>query len=132
MSFLKRVLSWLGLFPTPGSRYYEIDEGSQMSLRTLADYEGRSEHELLPDVLAAGFDQYRSDEAIWRKWESLTSREKDVTALMCLGMKNREIAVYLTLSPETVKTHIHNVFTKFDVKSRNELRYLLRKWNFSN
>jgi DNA-binding NarL/FixJ family response regulator len=54
-----------------------------------------------------------------------------VSALTCLKFTNAEIAEYLTISPETVKTHIRNVLSKFNLHSKNELRQNLSDWDFS-
>ncbi len=131
MSILKRFLTWIGLRPKPGPRYYEISESLQVTLKTLADHEGRPEHEIIPDILAAGLTQYRSLDELWPKWESLTPREQDIAAFTCLGFTNRQISAHLSLSPETIKTHVRNVLAKFDVNSKADLRHMLAGWDFS-
>ena len=62
MSIWQRILYLIGKRPTPGPRTYEINESLQVSLSTLAKHEGRPEHELFPDILAAGLNQYQSVE----------------------------------------------------------------------
>lgn len=131
MSIFDFLLKLIGRRPKPGPRYYEISESLQITLSTLARHEGRPEQELLPDLLAAGLDQYRSVEELWPKWESLSPREQDVAALTCLGLTNRQIAARLSLSPETIKTHIRNVLLKFELNSKEELRHILAGWDFS-
>lgn len=131
MSILQRLLYWIGLRPTPGPRHYEISESLQGSLKTLAEHERRPEHELAQDLFAAGLTQYRSFEELWHKWESLSPRERDVTAFTCLGLTNRQIAAHLSLSPDTIKTHIRNVLVKFGLNSKAELRHILADWDFS-
>ena len=66
-----------------------------------------------------------------QKWESLSARERDVAALICLGYSNQEIAVRLVITTGTVKTHITNILRKFQLNSRYELRNLLSPWDFS-
>ena len=131
MSIWQRFLYLIGKRPTPGPRTYEITESLQVTLSTLAQHEGRPEHELIPDLLAAGLNQYRSVEKLWPRWESLSPRERDIAALTCLGYTNRQISARLSLSPETIKTHVRNVLLKFDVKSKAELRHILGDWDFS-
>ena len=130
MSFIRHLLYLLGFRSKDGSRYYEISESLDITLNTLATHEGRTAQELFPDLLAAGLIQYQSAETNWRKWESLTERERDVTALTCLGLTNRQIAERLSLSPETVKTHIRNILSKFEVNGKRELRHILAGWDF--
>jgi DNA-binding CsgD family transcriptional regulator len=131
MSILERLLYLIGLRPNPSPRTYEIVESLHTSLSTLAQHAGRPEHELLPDLLAAGLTQYYSTNEIWKKWESLSPRERDITALACLGFTNRQIAARLGISPETVKTHVRNVLVKFNLHSKTELRLALSTWDFS-
>lgn len=131
MSFMQRLLYLLGLRPKPDSHYYEISESLQVTLNTLAEHEGRPAQELIPDLVAAGVDQYRSIDKHWSNWESLSQREREVAALTCLGLTNRQIAARLSLSPDTVKTHIRNVLAKFDLNSKKELRHILANWDFS-
>jgi len=45
-------------------------------------------------------------------WELLTRREREVLKLVVEGMKNREIAVYLSLSTKTIEKHRANVMHK--------------------
>lgn len=131
MSTLRRLLNWLGLYTKSDSRYYEVSESMQVTLGTLAKYEGRSEQELFLDLVAAGLNQYRSIDRYWPNWESLSERERDIVALTCLGLTNRQIAARLSLSPDTVKTHIRNVLKKFSTNSKDELRHILARWDFS-
>lgn len=134
MSIWHRFLYWIGLRSDPGSRYFEISESLQTSLSTLASHEGRPEQKLAQDLLAAGLTQYYSTDEIWRKWESLTAREREVVALVCLEFTNREIGARLGISPETVKTRLHNAQRKFGLHTRSELRFLLvtiARWDFN-
>ena len=49
---------------------------------------------------------------------TLTPREVEVLALVAQGLRNREIALALTLSEETVQVHVRNILSKLDVKDR--------------
>jgi DNA-binding NarL/FixJ family response regulator len=50
----------------------------------------------------------------------LTSREKQVLALVVMGMTNAEIAAKMYLAESTVKSHLSSAFNKLGVSSRNE------------
>jgi LuxR family maltose regulon positive regulatory protein len=52
--------------------------------------------------------------------EPLTNREQEVLALLAAGLKNRDIAAQLVISPETVKKHTSNIYTKLGVRGRIE------------
>jgi DNA-binding NarL/FixJ family response regulator len=54
----------------------------------------------------------------------LTPREADVLDQLQLGRSNAEIAVALSVSIETVRTHARSVFRKLGVKGRRELATL--------
>ncbi|MEA2222788.1 MAG: hypothetical protein QOH83_1164 [Solirubrobacteraceae bacterium] len=54
----------------------------------------------------------------------LTPREADVLDQLQLGRSNGEIAVALSVSVETVRTHARSVFRKLGVKDRRELTSL--------
>jgi two-component system nitrate/nitrite response regulator NarL len=51
----------------------------------------------------------------------ITRREKDIIEHLCRGMKNKEIAVALAITPGTVKTHLMHVFEKTGMKDRFQL-----------
>jgi DNA-binding CsgD family transcriptional regulator len=53
--------------------------------------------------------------------ENLTPREKQVFKLLMTKMNNEEIQDKLSISKNTLKTHIRNVYAKSGVKSRYEL-----------
>jgi len=133
MSIWDRLLYLIGLRQTPGPRTYHLDvsDSLQVTLSTIAQDEGRPEHDLIPELLNAGLDQYTSKERIWKKWDSLSPRERDVAAFVCLGYTNRQIAARLSISPETVKDCLESVFRKFNINKRTELRLILSIWNFS-
>ena len=48
----------------------------------------------------------------------LTQRESEVLALIVSGRSNRAIAAKLTVSEETVKTHVRGIYRKLDVTDR--------------
>lgn len=51
---------------------------------------------------------------------SLTAREEETLVLLTKGYSNKEIADYLHLSIETVRSHLKNIYTKMHVRSRAE------------
>ncbi len=51
----------------------------------------------------------------------LTPREADVLDQLQLGRSNAEIAIALSISIETVRTHVRSVFRKLGIKGRREL-----------
>lgn len=53
--------------------------------------------------------------------DPLTDREQEILEVLLDGKSNREIATALLISESTVKTHVRNIFSKYDVRSRAEL-----------
>ena len=56
-----------------------------------------------------------------RKTYGLTPRELEVVGCIVEGCSNRDIAKQFTLSEETVKRHLSNIFDKTGVSTRLEL-----------
>ena len=50
----------------------------------------------------------------------LTEREQEVLGLIAQGKKNLEIADILSISPGTVRVHVHSILHKLKVKNRME------------
>ena len=51
----------------------------------------------------------------------ITRRERDIIEHLCRGLKNKEIAEALAITPGTVKTHLMHVFEKTGMKDRFQL-----------
>lgn len=57
----------------------------------------------------------------FRSDDLLTKREMEIVDLVCLGLRNRQIAEQCALTEGTVKIHLNSVFRKLGVSSRAEL-----------
>ncbi len=51
----------------------------------------------------------------------ITDREKEIIEYVCRGYGNKEIALKLSMSEHTVKTHLSTIFRKFNIRSRAKL-----------
>ena len=50
-------------------------------------------------------------------WHGLTRRERQVIKMIAEGLKTREIAEVLSLSPKTIEKHRTNMMNKLDLHS---------------
>jgi DNA-binding NarL/FixJ family response regulator len=112
------------------SRVFPADQELLAAIQEAAQQQGRTEEEVWMEFVRAGRDQYLQTGELEVRWDSLTEREQEVTALACLGYRNYEIAETLGISHETVKTHLQNIFNKFEIHNRSELRRVLKDWQF--
>ena len=55
----------------------------------------------------------------------MTDRETEVAHLIERGMTNAEIAAELFITPKAVEYHLGNIYAKFGLKGRRQLRRLL-------
>jgi signal transduction histidine kinase/DNA-binding CsgD family transcriptional regulator len=99
-----------------------IGLGQQMGLRTMRErvkqaggnWEITSKHGAGTTVKARFPLSMPSPAAI------LTRRERGVLQLLVEGLSNKEIAERLSVSPETVKSHIHHILQKMQVHDRTQ------------
>jgi two-component system NarL family response regulator len=60
----------------------------------------------------------------------LTEREREVLALIATGKKNNDIAEILSISPGTVRVHVHSILHKLNVKDRTQAAlFVMQKQN---
>ncbi len=60
------------------------------------------------------------------KYTVLTEREKQIMHHANEGLRNKEIAERLFISPGTAKKHLKNIFQKLDAKNKIQA---INKWN---
>ena len=111
----------------------QLDDQSIELLHELVQGQDYGIEELATRLLAQAIrEHHRSIDENVRLWETLSARQQQVAALICLKYTNDEIAEKLHISSDTVKTHVSNVLRKFNVRGRHQLAHILRKWDFSN
>jgi DNA-binding NarL/FixJ family response regulator len=77
----------------------------------------------MPPGLQAAFTQDDPDAP-----KRLTRRESEIIRCVAMGMRNAEVAEHLSLSENTVKTHLTNIFQKLGIRDRLELtHYAIRR-----
>lgn len=109
-----------------------VNHNTYSMLTELAREEGTSIEKLALDLIEKEvikrYEKTNEHELIW---ESLSERQKEVAALACLDYTNVEIAEKMSVSIETVKKHMTEALRKFGIRGRHQLRYILKKWDFS-
>lgn len=71
------------------------------------------------EIMTKTILENRDKDIITRKDQStLTPREIEILSFIAAGTKNEHIAEELFISPNTVKTHIYNIFKKINVPNR--------------
>jgi ATP/maltotriose-dependent transcriptional regulator MalT len=132
MSLLSRLLQYLlGERDRPeSSRVFLQDEELIAVIKDVAKQQKRAEEEVMADFTKVGLNQYLSQNELQERWSSLSHREQQVVALVCLGYRNYEIAQALGIAPETVKSHLQHIFDKLHLRGSKELRLALKDWDF--
>lgn len=132
MSILRRLIQSLlpKKRPVDESRVFLQDEELIAVIKDVARQQSRAEEDVIADFTKVGLNQFLTQTQLEERWSSLSHREQQVVALICLGYRNYEIASTLVIAPETVKTHLQHIFAKFDLRGSKELRLALRNWDF--
>lgn len=58
----------------------------------------------------------------------LTPRQLEIVALLAEGRTNRDIGTILSISVETVKSHVHKSFRKTNLENRMQLGIAFAMW----
>ncbi len=115
----------------PFSALVQLRPDLLSAIKIIADNEQRQVGTVVNELVAFALEQHQSAEDSLEVWHNLTPREREVTAYIWLGLTNPQIAETLSISPNTVKTHIKNLLAKFHVNSKLELRHQLVSVDFT-
>lgn len=77
-------------------------------------------------VESQAMERERKNQEVNLSEYKVTEREKEVIELICLGKSNKEIALAMGISVNTVNNHIANIFQKVNVSSRMELMRIMK------
>lgn len=107
--------------------FVELGEPMRMLLQRYAEQYGHSDFLLSVFDAIDAFQRKQLDtvgkdnpEPIVWSGEALTNREIEILGLLAKRLRNKEIAVRLFVSTETVKTHLKHLYQKFGVSNRQE------------
>lgn len=121
----------LGISQDP-SAFVQLRPELLTAVTEIAAQNGRSIGEITNDLIHHALYDHRLAERSLQTWQELTQREREITALIWLGLTNPEIAERLSISPNTVKTHIKNILHKFNVHSKKRLADMLAGLDLSD
>jgi pimeloyl-ACP methyl ester carboxylesterase/DNA-binding CsgD family transcriptional regulator len=106
----------------PGAEYVELDSRNHVLLEDEPAWQ-----RFRDAVLAFALPRRAADEAVFA---ALSSRERQVLALMAEGLGNADIAERLAISEKTVRNHASNIFDKLGVWSRAQAIVFARDRGF--
>jgi DNA-binding NarL/FixJ family response regulator len=81
----------------------------------------RGERALEPSLVTRALDRLAQREEAKKIAEVLSKRETEIVKMVAAGLRNKEIALKLTIGEGTVKTHLHTIYEKLGVHGRVEL-----------
>jgi DNA-binding NarL/FixJ family response regulator len=92
------------------------------TIRSVAD----GEQVLPPPMTGTLFSQIarvavKRDHAAALEGVRMTHREREVIALIAVGMSNKEIATQLSIATDTVKSHVRNIMEKLALHTRLQI-----------
>ena len=99
-----------------GAIGYLLKDTTADDLRATIIAAANGQVQLSPQAIAGLLREVRAPET----GEPLTERETDVLRLLSQGFSNKEIALRLNISEQTVKSHVHNLLSKLRVSSRTQ------------
>jgi ATP/maltotriose-dependent transcriptional regulator MalT len=112
-------------------RTFTLEGDVLISIQQIAVKEKKREDQVAQDLVEQAILFRQQAEYFLAKWKGLSPREQHVVALCCLGYNNSEIAEHLSISLNTVKSHIRNACQGLGVQSKSDLRKMLAEWDFS-
>jgi DNA-binding NarL/FixJ family response regulator len=96
-------------------RSVEADE-----LGVVVDAARKGERHVVPGLHHAIAGELKLPALDERTADVLTTREREVLALLAEGRDNREISAALSVTLATTKSHLARIYAKLDAKNRNE------------
>ena len=99
----------------------EFDAELSGRINNAADDLGQTPEALVTELVIRGLKDQEQWSRAAKTLADLTPRELEVARLTAAGFTNGEIATALTITPETVKSHLRNIMRKLDLHSKERL-----------
>ena len=102
-----------------------VDRSTALAAGATEFVQKHAEPDQLLETLRRVLSRSEADAATDARFETpeipgLTPRQVEIMLLVGKGYSNKEIARFLAISPETVKTHLKEVFLRFGLRNRVE------------
>jgi DNA-binding NarL/FixJ family response regulator len=114
-----------------GASSYLLKDSSREVLVSTIHRVHAGESSLTPSVMKRVMQEFatlrqgkRDKPAPAGKPDELSRREMDVLELLVQGLSNKQIAKELFIDETTVKTHLHRIFEKLNVRDRTQAAIL--------
>jgi DNA-binding NarL/FixJ family response regulator len=105
-----------------GARGYVVKDIEQFCLKESIRAVHRGDGAVSPAIAAKVLDRLRTEDNLTPPVPPslLSDTQTEIIRLIAVGLSNREIAVRVYLSENTVKSHVQEIFRKLDVDNRVE------------
>ena len=114
-----------------GARGYILKESASEEVVNAIREVNQGRYFLSPGIskfVVQGFLERRYDHRQYKKFASLTRREREIVQLIGEGLTNKEIAGKLRISLNTVNVHQKNIMAKLNIhRKANLIRYALKE-----
>lgn len=101
-----------------GALGYLLKDSEPADLIQAIEQVNRGEPSLHPSIASKVLQELRRPAQETPPPNALTAREVEVVRLVAKGMSNREIAVQLTATEATIKTHVSSILSKLHLANR--------------
>ena len=115
-----------------GTGSFVLDANLNATLMDQADREQMPAEELCKYLLRSGLAKRKAAEEIWQQWETLSGREQDIIAYICLQYNDRQMATKMEISANTVNWYVRKILEKFNFHSEAEIQIKFSGWDFGN
>jgi DNA-binding NarL/FixJ family response regulator len=103
-----------------GARGFVVKDVERFSLKQSIRAVHRGEGAIAPAIAGRILDRMRTHVAAEPQRPSLSPVQTQILRLISEGFSNREIALHVHLSENTVKSHVQEVFHRLEVRNRVE------------
>lgn len=114
-----------------GAKGYLLKENAEVDLERAVRLVAQGKPYFSPAIASALLEDYMrqmQQRGLQDSYDLLTEREKEILQLLAEGKTNKDVALLLNLSPNTIETHRTRLMQKLDLHSTAEIvLYAVRK-----